>query len=147
MINQIVILYCLWQLVTSSLPIYTEQKVCGTDIQHFMITGWKRCRIMILAGSHNSVYMLLTLCVCRIITNSRKAPITIYSWASHVIISYQVSRCRGVKCQSGFTVTQHSPARLSSEVATISCKFMEISNEGCFVNIIPLQTVATTQQL
>ena len=102
---------------------------------------------MILAGSHNTVYMLLTLYVCRIITNSRKAPITIYSWASHVIISYQVSRCRGVKCQSGFTVTQHSPARLSSEVATISCKFMEISNEGCFVNIIPLQTVATTQQL
>ena len=102
---------------------------------------------MILAGSHNTVYMLLTLCVCRIITNSRKAPITIYSWASHVIISYQVSRCRGVKCQTGFTVTQHSPARLSSEVATISCKFMEISNEGCFVNIIPLQTVATTQQL
>ena len=115
--------------------------------QHFMITGWKRCRILILAGSHNSVYMLLTLFVCRIITNSRMAPITIYSWASHVIISYQVSRCRGVKCQSGFTVTQHSPARLSSEVATISCKFMEISNEGCFVNIIPLQTVATTQQL
>ena len=115
--------------------------------QHFRLQVERGVELWSWLGHIIQCIMLLTLCVCRIITNSRKAPITIYSWASHVIISYQVSRCRGVKCQSGFTVTQHSPARLSSEVATISCKFMEISNEGCFVNIIPLQTVATTQQL